>query len=217
MREFFSLHTNQDSCDLVWPSGSGLVAIGGQEHGTHIRVSVNDDRICVQGNAADSTCEQGFGPFSRVPGVLKVNGDRFLVSDLKITPEVAPLPVCQITTSQVVHDGFIYRTLYGAAKMDGETNSNEEQTSEPMPSGYSIAPDDTYIASSVIAPYPWGVWRLCTEGACWGTSHYKSYDNTAGFQKDGEKKWETSNGEYRIKTGNHWYRLLIRAPCDDRD
>merc|ERR1711972_36119 len=88
----FSLSTNKDSCDLVWPTGRGSVAVQDQGHPTHIRVSVDGDRICVQGNPAINMCQWGFEPFNRVPGVLEV-GDRFLVSDLKITPaDMAILP-----------------------------------------------------------------------------------------------------------------------------
>lgn len=212
-QEFFSLHTNEDSCDLVWPSGSGSVAIDDQGHGTHIRVSVNGDRICIRANEEADTCEQGFGPYSRVPGALKVNGDRFLVSGLKITPEDTP-PVCETTDSQVVYNGFMYRTLSGASKTGPEQNTDEEQQEyRPMPPGYNIAPDDADIVSSVIAPYTWDTWRLCTEGACWGTLHYEDYNDSAGQRKDEGKKWETSDTKYRIEQGSAYYRLLIRAPC----
>jgi hypothetical protein len=41
-----------------------------------------------------------------------------------------------------------------------------------MPTDYVVSPDDSYIASQVIKPHKWDVWRLCTEYKCYRGLHY---------------------------------------------
>ncbi|MGB2455819.1 MAG: hypothetical protein ACPIG7_14595, partial [Akkermansiaceae bacterium] len=112
-------------------------------------------------------------------------------------------------TRHVVYDGYVYRTLLGA-NVNGTTQyGNTEQTATPMPTGFAVAPDSDDIVQNVIAPYYWDIWRLCTENKCWATKHYGA---NAGVVKDNLRNWEqVENGDYRVKAGNNYYRLLIRA------
>ncbi|MDB4618806.1 VCBS domain-containing protein, partial [bacterium] len=112
-------------------------------------------------------------------------------------------------TRHVVYDGYVYRTLLGA-DINGRTQYGiTEQTAAPMPDGFEVAPDSEDIVQNVIAPYYWDIWRLCTENKCWAT---KNYGASAGVVKDNLRNWEQiENGDYRVKAGNNYYRLLIRA------
>ena len=112
-------------------------------------------------------------------------------------------------TRHVVYDGYVYRTLLGA-NVNGTTQyGTTEQTATPMPTGFAVAPDSDDIVQNVIAPYYWDIWRLCTENKCWATKHYGA---SAGVVKDNLRNWEqVENGDYRVKAGNNYYRLLIRA------
>ena len=109
----------------------------------------------------------------------------------------------------VIYDGYVYRTLLGA-DINGRTQYGiTEQTAAPMPDGFEVAPDSEDIVQNVIAPYYWDIWRLCTENKCWAT---KNYGASAGVVKDNLRNWEqVENGDYRVKPGNDYYRLLIRA------
>ena len=96
-----------------------------------------------------------------------------------------------------------------------------------MPSGFAVSPDDSVIASNVIAPHTWDAWRLCTIAKCYHVQQRQQLDvvlsrkenggsSTAGTVSDTDKRWEVQNNDYRINSmsdsGNH-YRLLIRADC----
>ena len=109
----------------------------------------------------------------------------------------------------VIYDGYVYRTLL-EADINGRTQYGiTEQTAAPMPDGFEVAPDSEDIVQNVIAPYYWDIWRLCTENKCWAT---KNYGASAGVVKDNLRNWEqVENGDYRVKPGNDYYRLLIRA------
>ena len=124
-------------------------------------------------------------------------------------------PTCLTSLTQLTYSGYNYRTLYGAT-VDGTTTYNGvEQTYAAMPANYVVSPDDSNVASQVIKPHKWDVWRLCTDNKCYYGQHY---GGSAGGVSDGSRFWEEDvNHRYRIKPGNQWYRLLIRAPCEAPD
>jgi hypothetical protein len=52
-----------------------------------------------------------------------------------------PAPTCVGSAIEVAHDGYLYRTLAGAALTDSATVSTEEQSWHTMPANFSVAPD----------------------------------------------------------------------------
>merc|ERR1712072_1045922 len=79
---------------------------------------------------------------------------------------------CETTTTQLAYSGYVYRTLYGTPIDGTGHDGNEEKTYKEMPAGYEVAPDDTDIATNVIKPHTWNVWRPCTQTSCWAGKHY---------------------------------------------
>ena len=105
-------------------------------------------------------------------------------------------PTCLTSLIQLTHNGYNYRTLYSAT-VDGTTTSSAvEQTYAAMPANYVVSPDDSNIASQVIKPHKWDVWRLCTDNKCYRGLHYGA---SAGGVSDNGRLWEAdAYDRYRI-------------------
>jgi len=135
------------------------------------------------------------------------------------SPTPASSELCVATDTQLVYNGFLYRTLQPAV-IEGESRVDvSEQVWSSVPEGYEVVPDSDDIGTNVIAPHYWDAWRVCTMSKCYAGKHYKEHDNYCGSGqmcvKDTVQRWEVNlSGQYRIKPSSaNYYRLLMRISC----
>ena len=88
------------------------------------------------------------------------------------------------TSSTVVYNGYVYRTLTGFSK--GDVSLGCEDTYTDIPSDYELAPDDAGVVTNVISPYPWGTHIVCvsseSSGACYNGANFRTPGDQYVFQ-----------------------------------